>query len=421
VTDALATAREACHHRQTLPARSSSVTYDYIIIGGGIVGLATAMELQAREAGASILLLEKEQEFAAHQTGHNSGVIHAGVYYQPGSLKAKLCKEGAQATKQFCTENNIPFDNCGKLIVATNDAEMERMAALEKRAITNGIDFVRLSQAELRQVEPAVSGVGALQVRETAIVDYRAVCRAMAQKVRQSGGELKLGVEVSRIVETDASVSVTAAGATHVGKKLVACAGLQSDRIVAMAGLEADFRIVPFRGEYFTLPAEKARIVRHLIYPVPDPDLPFLGIHLTRMIDGSITVGPNAVLGFSREGYRKGSVRLADIASMVTFGGFWKMARKNLRSGIVEMRNSIFRRRYLEQCRKYCPELTLADLGKPGAGIRAQAVMNEGTLVQDFLFKQSPRTLHVCNAPSPAATSAIPIGRMIVDRVLAEP
>jgi L-2-hydroxyglutarate oxidase len=396
------------------------VVFDYIIVGGGIVGLATAMALQERVPGCSILQLEKENHVAAHQTGHNSGVIHAGVYYQPGSLKAKLCKEGAQATKDFCAANGIPVENCGKLIVATNEAEMERMVALEKRAIENGIDFDRVSQGEMRELEPAVTGLGALRVKETAIVDYKAVCRAMAQQIRDRGGELKLGVEVTAITEATDHVTVTAGGESYVGSKLITCAGLQSDRIVRMAGLETDFRIVPFRGEYFTLPASKSQIVSHLIYPVPDPDLPFLGIHLTRMIDGSMTVGPNAVLGFSREGYEKGSVKLSDIGSMITFPGFWKMARENLSSGIIEFRNSIFRRHYLEQCRKYCPELTLADLGKPGAGIRAQAVMDDGSLVQDFLFKQSARTLHVCNAPSPAATSAIPIGRMIVDRVLAE-
>lgn len=392
--------------------------YDHIIIGGGIIGLATAMALQDREPGATILLVEKEQSFAAHQTGHNSGVIHAGIYYQPGSLKAKLCKEGARATKEFCTANGIPFDNCGKLLVATNPVEMQRMAALEARAVENGIEFTRLDQAELKRAEPAVAGLGALRVAETAIVDYKAICRAMAKKVQQQGGELKLGVEVTEISESAGSVSVVAGGNGYIAKKLITCAGLQSDRIVRMAGLKADFTIIPFRGEYFTLPASKAQIVSHLIYPIPDPDLPFLGIHLTRMIDGSITVGPNAVLGFSREGYPKGSIKMSDVASMATFPGFWKMAAANLRSGIVEMRNSVFRRHYLEQCRKYCPKLTIDDLGEPGAGIRAQAVMNDGTLVHDFLFKQSGRTLHVCNAPSPAATSAIPIGRMIVDRLL---
>lgn len=396
------------------------MAFDFIIVGGGIVGLATAMELQESVPGASILLLEKEKGVAAHQTGHNSGVIHAGVYYQPGSLKARLCKEGAQATKRFCSENGIHVENCGKLIVATSDAEMVRMGPLEKRATENGIDFVRLTQDELQKAEPAVTGLGALRVSETSIVDYKAVCRAMAEKVRKNGGELKLGVEVTAIRETAGDVSVTAGGTTYVGGKLISCAGLQSDRIVRIAGLETDFRIIPFRGEYFTLPPSKSQIVSNLIYPVPDPDLPFLGIHLTRMIDGSMTVGPNAVLGFSREGYPKGSVRVPDVASMLAFPGFWKMARKNLASGIIEMRNSIFRRHYLEQCRKYCPELTLSDLGQPGAGIRAQAVMDDGTLVQDFLFKQSARTLHVCNAPSPAATSAIPIGRMIVDRLLTQ-
>ena len=232
--------------------------YDHIVIGGGIVGLATVMELQGRHAGASILLLDKEDAFATHQTGHNSGVIHAGVYYQPGSLKAKLCKEGAQATKRFCTENGSPFENCGKLIVATNAAEMERMDALEKRATENGIDFTRVSQEELRQAEPAVTGLGALRVTETAIVDYKAVSRSMASRIRDGGGDLRLGAEVSEITETKDEVCVTAGGVTYFGQQLIACAGLQSDRIVRMAGLDADFRIVPFRGEYFTLPMSKA-------------------------------------------------------------------------------------------------------------------------------------------------------------------
>ncbi|TWG53809.1 L-2-hydroxyglutarate oxidase [Aminobacter sp. J44] len=393
------------------------MVHDFIIIGGGIVGLATAIALQEHAPGAKLLLLEKEQDFARHQTGHNSGVIHAGIYYPPGSLKAKLCREGAEATKEFCRENGIRFETCGKLLVATSEAEMARMEALAERAVQNGIDFARLDEAELRKAEPAVAGLGALHVKATGIVDYREVCRAMAQKVRQRGGEIRLGVEVTAIAETPADVTVTAGGERHVASQLIACAGLQSDRMVRMAGLECDFRIVPFRGEYFTLPPSKANIVRHLIYPIPDPNLPFLGIHLTRMIDGSITVGPNAVLGFAREGYPKGSLSLKDVADMASFPGFWKMARKNLGSGIIEMRNSLFRRHYLEECRKYCPELTLADLGKPGAGIRAQAVMADGSLVHDFLFREGPRSLFVCNAPSPAATSSIPISRMIVERL----
>lgn len=396
--------------------------YRYCIIGGGIVGLATALELLARDPRARLVLIEKESDFGQHQTGHNSGVIHAGIYYQPGSLKARLCREGAIATKQFCRDNRIPFETCGKLLVATNPLEMERMAALEERARRNEIAFEPVSASRLREIEPNISGLGALLVPATGIVNYRLICRAMAERLREIGAALILGTRVTAINEDESGVTVqTDTGETVRTDRLIACAGLQSDRIARLAGLDATHQIVPFRGEYYTLPESRSGIVRHLIYPIPDPDLPFLGIHLTRMIDGRVTVGPNAVLGFAREGYGKGSVSLRDVASMLAFPGFWKMARRNLRSGMSEFRNSIFRARYLEECRKYCPDLTLDDLRMPGAGIRAQAVLDDGTLVHDFLFLESERMLHVCNAPSPAATSAMPIARMIVDKLLAAP
>ncbi|KAA0968905.1 L-2-hydroxyglutarate oxidase [Aureimonas fodinaquatilis] len=394
--------------------------YQYCVVGGGIVGLATTLELLRRDPGAKIVLLEKEAEPGLHQTGHNSGVIHAGVYYQPGSLKARLCREGAEATKQFCSEHNIPFEVCGKLLVATNAQELERMHALEGRARENEIDFDVVSVQRLRELEPNISGVGAMLVHATGIVDYRRICLAMAALLTERGVEIRYNTRVSTIRETGQNVDViTDDGATLTASQLVACAGLQSDRLAKAAGMDVTHRIVPFRGEYYTLPQSKSGIVRHLIYPIPDPDLPFLGIHLTRMIDGSTTVGPNAVLGFAREGYPKGSVNVRDVVDTVRFGGFWKMAAANMRSGVTEFRNSIARARYLEECRKFCPSLKLEDLSSPGAGIRAQAVLADGTLVHDFLFLQSPRMLHVCNAPSPAATSAMPIGRMIVDRLTA--
>ncbi|MDQ0560149.1 L-2-hydroxyglutarate oxidase [Rhizobium mesoamericanum] len=392
--------------------------YDHCIIGGGIVGLAVAMALQEKTPGASIIVLEKESELGWHQTGHNSGVIHAGIYYAPGSLKAKLSRDGAEATKLFCAENRIPFETCGKLLVATNDAEMLRMEALEERAQQNGIDYTRLAKGKLRADEPNIAGLGALLVHSTGIVDYATVCRAMAQNIEAVGGEIRREVAVRAIHEQEKSVRIESASGFVEAKRLIACAGLQSDRIARMAGLKINHRIVPFRGEYYALPASKATVTKRLIYPIPDPNLPFLGIHLTRTIDGGMTVGPNAVLGFAREGYAKGSFAITDVASMAAFSGFWKMARANWRSAISEFANSASRGRYLRECQKYCPSLTIDDLQRPQAGIRAQAVMDDGSLVHDFLFKQTERMLHVCNAPSPAATSAIPIGRMIVDRLL---
>lgn len=392
-------------------------SYDYIIIGGGIIGLATAAEIASREPAARLLLIEKEAGFARHQTGHNSGVIHAGIYYAPGSLKAKLCRDGAEATKAYARAKNIPFDVCGKLLVATDPTEMERMQALKIRATQNDIAFEEVDTRRLRALEPNIAGLGALLVPSTGIVNYALICEALAADLRDHGATLMLGTQVTGVAEDETGVTVTTPHGRHRATRLIACAGLQSDRIARMAGLPATHQIVPFRGEYYTLPQEKSQIAKHLIYPIPDPDLPFLGIHLTRMIDGRMTVGPNAVLGFHREGYAKGSIRPADVTQMLGFGGFWRMARKNMSSGATEFRNSLSRRRYLEQCRKYCPSLRLEDLGAPGAGIRAQAILADGTLLHDFLFLDSPRQLHVCNAPSPAATSAMPIAKMIVDRM----
>jgi L-2-hydroxyglutarate oxidase len=318
--------------------------YQYCVVGGGIVGLATALELTTRDPAARIVLIEKEQGFGEHQIGHNSGVIHAGIYYQPGSLKARLCRDGAEATKWFCRENGIPFETCGKLLVATTPLEVERMAALEERVKQNDIAFEPVSAARLREIEPMIAGLGALLIKATGIVDYHSICLAMANRLEARGARLLRGAGVIGIAETGSGVTVS----THLGERLnaarlIACAGLQSDRIARMAGLKPKHQIVPFRGEYYTLPPEKSAIVKHLIYPIPDPDLPFLGIHLTRMIDGRITVGPNAVLGFAREGYRKGSFRAGDVAEMLRFGGFWKMARRNMRSGFTEFRNSLSR------------------------------------------------------------------------------
>lgn len=390
--------------------------YDFGVIGGGIVGLATAMSLASLRPGASIVLIEKETALGRHQTGHNSGVIHSGIYYAPGSLKAKLCKEGASAVKEFCTEERIPFEICGKLLVATNALELQRMEALAERSVTHGIRFERLDAQELRRREPHIVGIGALYVDTTGIVDYKQVCEAMGRRIRQAGGRIEMEAAVTAIDETEPEVTIRAGEKQWQVRKLVACAGLQSDRLARLAGLKIEHQIVPFRGEYFELPAAKSDIVKHLIYPIPDPGLPFLGIHLTRMIDGSVTVGPNAVLGFAREGYRKFSFDGADVAEFMSFPGFWRLIGKNLKSGITELTNSLIKSAYLAECRKYCPSLTAADLRPIEAGIRAQTVMRNGGLSHDFMFLKSDRMLHVCNAPSPAATSAIPIGRMIAEQ-----
>jgi (S)-2-hydroxyglutarate dehydrogenase len=404
--------------------------YDYCVVGGGIVGLATAMAILDRQPGTSLRLVDKEVSLGTHQTGHNSGVIHSGIYYAPGSLKARLCREGAQATKDFAARHEIPVDVCGKLLVATDAAELARMDALYARSRANDVEVERLGARELHRREPNVRGVGALFVPATGIVDYSAIAEVMGEVVRQRGGKLTLGAMVTDLTESGDQVTVTlrrssadaaaeSASEAVRASRVVVCAGLQADRLARMAGVDVDFRIVPFRGEYYRLPERRSNLVRHLIYPIPDPELPFLGVHLTRTTDGGVTVGPNAVLGLSREGYRKFSFDRRDVADYVRFPGMWRVARANLRTGVREMTNSLSKRGYLRECRKYAPSLSLRDLQPEPAGIRAQAVLRDGTLVHDFLFAETARTLHVCNAPSPAATSAIPIGEMITDRLLA--
>lgn len=392
--------------------------YDFAIVGGGIVGLAAAREILRARSGASIVILEKESAVARHQTGHNSGVIHAGIYYAPGSLKARFCREGAAATKAFCAEQGIKFENCGKLLVATNDREQAQMGALFERAKQNGITAERIDAAGLRRLEPNITGTGALRVPSTGIVDYKLVAAAFAQIVAAKGADLQLRTEIIAIREDKDAVEISTVQQTWRARFLIVCAGLQSDRLAKLAGIKIDHRIVPFRGEFYTLPQSRTGLISHLIYPIPDPSLPFVGIHLTRTIDGRIIVGPNAVLGFAREGYKKFSFRPQDVIDYLAFPGFWNVARTHFASGVEEMRNSLWKRGYLAQCQKYCPGLSLADLQPGLTGIRAQAVLRDGTLVHDFLFAETARMLHVCNAPSPAATSAIPIARMIAEKVL---
>jgi L-2-hydroxyglutarate oxidase len=398
------------------------VRYDFCVVGGGIVGLATAREILRRRPGASLVLLEKETDVATHQTGHNSGVIHAGVYYAPGSLKARLCRAGNRETKQFCAENGIPIESCGKLIVATTPIEVQRLGDLRRRSELNEIAVHEVTGAELTTLEPRITGLCALLVPSTGIVDYRRVSQALVEDIQKHGGEVRMRSCVSGITEGGSEVRVTLThGEAILGGQLIACGGLQADRLARCAGLDVQLRIVPFRGEYFQLPIEQSQIVSHLIYPVPDPELPFLGVHLTRMIGGRVTVGPNAVLGFAREGYPHLSFNLRDTTDTLTFPGFWRVLRKHWRSAVAELGGSLLRSRYLQLCQKYCPALTLQDLQPYPAGIRAQAVLADGTLVHDFMFADTPRTVHVLNAPSPAATAALPIARVIAARVLHEP
>jgi L-2-hydroxyglutarate oxidase len=403
-----------------------SPLHDVIVVGGGIVGLATAAEVLRRRPGADVLVLEKEDAVGQHQSGHNSGVIHAGVYYEPGSLKARFCTDGAARTREFCTDKGIPFSDTGKLVVATTPVEVSRLSALTERARANGLAVTPLTAGELREHEPHIVGLAALRVHATGITDYPAVCRALADDISAAGGVVRTSIEVVAIDESPGSVTLTLRGRSpesgwrtaESARQVIVCAGLQADRLAAMSGLNhgADtFSIVPFRGEYHRLPASRDGLIEALIYPVPDPDLPVLGVHLTRTIDGGITVGPNAVLGLSREGYGKGSIDVRDLASVARFPGTWQLARTHWRTGLAEQHSSWRRGAYLELVRRYCPELTVEDLLPEPAGIRAQAVLRDGTLVHDFLVRRTDRTVHVCNAPSPAATSAFPIAAHVLD------
>ncbi|MFF2271627.1 L-2-hydroxyglutarate oxidase [Agromyces sp. NPDC058136] len=396
---------------------------DLIVIGAGIVGLATARAVLEREPGARITILEKAQTVATGQTGHNSGVIHAGIYYAPGSLKAALCRAGRTATFEFCEEHGIPARRIGKLIVASDDRELGRLEKLAECATANGIEIERVGADAIHELEPEIRGAGAVLSPSTGIVDYAHVAEAMRASLEASGVHIRFGVEAVAISEHDSAnggeIRVrTGDGDVHRAARLVACAGLQADRIARLGGMPTDFRIIPFRGEYFEI-VGRPGLVRHLIYPVPDPSMPFLGVHLSPTIDGRLTAGPNAVLGLARERYGRGAVRVPDVLDYLGYAGFWRMAAHHTRAAAVEVRNSLFRRRYLDECRRYAPGLDAADLGERFAGVRAQAVRRDGTLVEDFLFERSARQLHVCNAPSPAATSAIPIGRMIAERFAA--
>ncbi len=391
--------------------------YDFVVIGGGIVGVATALQIIRTFSDARVLVVEKEDRLASHQTGHNSGVIHSGVYYMPGSLKSRLCKEGAAETYRFCRQYNIPVAQCGKLLVATGELECERLSALEERCIQNEIEFHRLSRYELQQKEPNVVGDGALFIPGTGITDYVKITRKMAELFVSHGGQIELGYAVSQIKESQPGVDFVIGNSRRRTRYLVACGGLMSDRIARTMHTNINYRIVPFRGEYYEIQSPRHHRINHLIYPVPDPELPFLGVHLTKTIDHRVTVGPNAVLGWKREGYQRINLNLKDAWDILTFSGFWSFYRKYRDVGFREFGDSLFKRRYLQRVKKFCPALCVSDLVTYPAGIRAQALNGDGTMVHDFLFCETEHSLHVCNAPSPAATSAIPIASHIVNQV----
>lgn len=387
--------------------------YDFCIIGAGIIGCATAYKIQLANPSASILLLEKEPGPGLHQTGHNSGVIHAGIYYTPGSLKAKLCREGLTETKAFCKHHGIEYDQCGKLIVAANQVELLRLENLYARANENGLSLAKLSQQELLEREPQIKGIGALFSPETAIVSYGEICDKLAEIIFKKGADINYRAGIVSIKEKLDHVEIIANDQSYSASRLIVCGGLQADRLARLAGLDIDYKIIPFRGEYYQLTRDKNSIIQHLIYPAPDPKLPFLGIHLTRMIDGSITVGPNAMIGFSREGYPHLSFSSKDTFDFVRYSGFWKLIAKFPVQALNELKSSLSKSAYLKECQKYCPTLSIDDLLPYRAGIRAQLVSQSGELVHDFVFKKTDKMLHVLNAPSPAATSALAIGSMI--------
>jgi L-2-hydroxyglutarate oxidase len=394
--------------------------HDIVIVGGGIVGLAVALAITKRFPGLRLLLLEKEGRVGRHQSGHNSGVIHSGIYYKPGSLKAKLCVEGARAMVEFCRAHGVAYEVCGKVIVATQEEEFPRLEELRRRGKANGLSGVRaIGRSELREIEPHASGLRALVVPSTGITNYAAVCEKYAELIREQGGTILTSTAVIGLKRglkrgADESVVETDRGAFSASF-LINCAGLFSDRISRMAGEDPDVIIVPFRGEYYDLIPERSALVRGLIYPVPDPQFPFLGVHFTRRITGSVDAGPNAVLAFRREGYRRTDFNMRDLASSLAFPGFWRMAAKHWRSGLDEFHRSFSKAAFVRALQRLVPEVREEDLVPGGSGVRAQALGRDGALVDDFRFVPSGRMLHVLNVPSPAATASLAIGAAITE------
>jgi len=387
--------------------------YDIAIIGGGIVGLATARALGERTPGARLVILEKEAELATHQTGNNSGVIHSGIYYKPGSYKAKLCVEGKGLMLEFCQKHRIRVDHVGKVIVATSQAELPRLQTLYERGVANGVPVEMLEPAQLREIEPHAAALRAIRSPSTAIVDYKEVCAAMTRELTARGVVIETGARVTSIARTAGALDIVTPRTVVRARRLVNCAGLYSDVVARMAGARVDVRIIPFRGEYYMIRPERQDIVRGLIYPVPDPEFPFLGVHLTRTVHGEVEAGPNAVLAFAREGYRFGRVSPSELAGTLAYRGFWRMARRYWRMGSYEMYRSLSKDAFVRALQRLVPNLRSEDVTRGGAGVRAQAVSPDGSLVDDFRIVAEADAIHVLNAPSPGATASIAIGRHI--------
>ncbi|WP_339262870.1 L-2-hydroxyglutarate oxidase [Solibacillus sp. FSL W7-1472] len=389
---------------------------EVVIIGGGIVGLSVGLALTERFPDKKVVILEKESSVSKHQTGNNSGVIHSGIYYKPGSFKARFAKQGSQSMVAFCKEHGIEYDICGKVIVATEQHELPLLQNLYERGIQNELEIEMLNAEQLKEIEPHVAGLGAIRVPQAGIVNYQQVSEKIRELIETNGGEIRCGEEVKSINEHENGVTIETSKGTVETKVMINCAGLQSDRIAKMTGYFADLKIVPFRGEYYKLKESSRSLVNHLIYPVPNPDFPFLGVHYTRMIGGEVEAGPNAVLSFKREGYKKTDINLFDIAETLTYKGFWKLAGKNMKEGLNEMARSYSKGLFVKSLQKLIPEIQADDLEPGGAGVRAQALKSDGSMVDDFYFIPGKRSIHVLNAPSPAATASLEIGKEIVAR-----
>ncbi len=393
--------------------------YDLIIVGGGIVGLATALKVKQANPALKLLILEKEADIALHQTGHNSGVIHSGLYYKPGSLKAINCIRGYTELIQFCQEENIPYELCGKIVVATSPEELPIMDGLYDRGIQNGLTGLKkLSEGELKEYEPHVNGLGGILVPQTGIVNYKTVAQHYLAKVQSLGGEIVFGEQVVAVHRKGSALEIVTKNSTYQANLMVNCAGLYSDKLAKMTVPHINFKIIPFRGEYYQLSKEKEHLVKNLIYPVPDPNFPFLGVHFTRMIGGGIEAGPNAVLAFRREGYTKTAFHLGEFGETLGWPGFQKVAYKYWRTGIGEMYRSWSKAAFTKALQKLMPEITEADLVPGGAGVRAQACDKDGGLIDDFLILEGEGVVNICNAPSPAATSSLSIGQTVADLVI---